>query len=198
MKGLSPKQKQVLDILEGAVSRGEHLTVREIGDRIGVSSTCTVHQHLKALERKGYIKPTNHKHRSIQLTTPPQLFVSLPFCGAAVAGEPTGAQAAEPMEPLLLPSQLVGTDACQLYRVRGNSMTGAAICDGDAIIVHPQSECADGDVVVAKVKDEAVVKRLAHENGIICLCSEQAGAAPIYPEDESAIVGRVGLVIRRL
>lgn len=194
MKGLSPKQKQVLSILENAVRAGEHLTVREIGDRIGVSSTCTVHQHLKALERKGYLKPTNHRHRSIELTSPPRPFISVPFCGQASAGGCSAMQAIS-TEAMLLPTELIGQDDSLLFQVHGSSMADAAIRDGDLVVVLPGAESTDGDVVVATVQGQAVIKHYARNNGH---ASAAAEAIPIFPDEGESVVGRVALVLRRL
>lgn len=200
MKGLSPRQKQVLEILENAVRQGEHLTVREIGDQIGVTSTCTVHQHLKALERKGYVKSSNNKHRSIRLTSPPRTFVPVPFGGQAAAGEPVTATAAVG-KTLLLPPDLVGQEDGVLFQVCGNSLTGAAICDGDLVVVCPGEEARDGDAVVAKAGNEMVIKQVVREDGRIYLHAntsvEKLAGEPVEADGDS-IVGRVSLVIRRL
>lgn len=197
MKGLSPKQKQVLDILEQAVREGEHLTVREIGDRIGVSSTCTVHQHLKALERKGYLKPTNHRHRSIQLTSPPKPFIAIPFGGPAVAGGTSTAQATLG-EQVLLPSDLVGQGEKLLYQVRGDRLAALSIHDGDLVVVNPQSEAQHGDVVVAQAQEQVVIGRLFCEGGSVRLEWGDAGGMPSALSNGMSVLGRVSLVIRRL
>lgn len=197
MKGLSPKQRQVLDILEHAVREGQHLTVREIGDRIGVSSTCTVHQHLKALERKGYLKPTNHRHRSIELTSPPRPFVTVPFRGAVAAGN--GDMLAAPAEDsMLLPTDLIGQGESEVFQVSGHSMTENAICNGDLLVVRRGEEARDGDVVVATVHGAPVVGKIARENGYVRLCPESLGAETVAHEEGTTILGRVSVVIRRL
>ncbi|MBI3947472.1 MAG: repressor LexA [Armatimonadetes bacterium] len=197
MKGLSPKQKQVLGILESAVREGEHLTVREIGDRIGVSSTCTVHQHLKALERKGYLKPTNHKHRSIQLTSPPRPFTSVPFRGQVAAGTPAPV-AAYMSETMLLPTDLAGQGESALYQVSGDGMAASAILSGDLVLVRPGDAPANGDVVIAAAADGATIQHLSKAGG-------NGAATPVGPVGELAaapggptVLGRVALVIRRL
>lgn len=197
MKGLSPKQKQVLEILEDAVREGQHLTVREIGDLIGVSSTCTVHQHLKALERKGYLLPTNHRHRSIQLTSPPRPFIPVPFGGDAVAGERIGQGVPLP-DSMLLPTEWVGQDESVLFRVLGDGMSGAAIRDGDLVVVAPGQEPRNGDVVVTRKDECATVSRIIAENGCLYVESGEAAATPVSPENGLSILGRVSVVIRRL
>jgi|LSQX01.1.fsa_nt_gb repressor LexA len=196
MKGLSPKQKQVLGILENAVREGQHLTVREIGDLIGVSSTCTVHQHLKALERKGYLKPTNHRHRSIQLTSPPRPFIAIPFSGTVAAGD--GSAAPLPTsDTILLPSDLVGQGDKLLYQVRGDRLAHLSIRDGDLVVVSPGTEAQDGDMVVAQSQDEAVLCRVVCENGSTSLLPAGLAAAN-GEQDGLSLLGRVALVIRRL
>ncbi len=197
MKGLSPKQKQVLEILESAVRAGEHLTVREIGDRIGVSSTCTVHQHLKALERKGYLKPTNHKHRSIELTSPPRPFVNVPFCGQATAGGDTGLLPIT-ADSMLLPTDLIGQGESVMFQVQGDELADASICDGDLVVVRPGEESIEGDVVVATVQGQAVIKRLARSNGHAPLQIESVDLTAALAADSQTVVGRVAFLLRRL
>ena len=196
MKGLSPKQKQVLEILENAVRDGQHLTVREIGDRIGVSSTCTVHQHLKALERKGYLKPTNHRHRSIQLTSPPRPFIPVPFAGDLAVGGVTAPKTAMP-ESVLLPSEWISQDTSILFRVLGDGLSTAAIRDGDLVVVVPGQEPQSGDVIVAQGQASATISQVVSEDGSLCLRSGDA-ATPIVPDNGVSILGRVSMVIRRL
>ncbi|HHX38354.1 MAG TPA: winged helix-turn-helix transcriptional regulator [Armatimonadetes bacterium] len=197
MKGLSPKQKQVLEILEDAVREGQHLTVREIGDRIGVSSTCTVHQHLKALERKGYLKPANHRHRSIQLTSPPRPFVPVPVGGNAVAGEAQGQ--GEPLpETMLIPTEWVGQDESVLFRVVGNGLADAAIRDGDLVLVTRGREPSSGDVVVTQKGEQAELSWVTAENGCLCVRNGGTTAIPLTQESELTVLGRVSVVIRRL
>jgi len=196
MKGLSPKQKQVLEILENAVREGQHLTVREIGDLIGVSSTCTVHQHLKALERKGYLKPTNHRHRSIQLTSPPRPFVPVPFGGDVVAGDATAPETTMP-DTVMLPSDLVGQDSSVFYRVLGDGMSAAAIRDGDLVVVVPGQAPQSGDVVIAQGHESATINQVVDENGSLCIKSGDL-ATPVLPDNGVSILGRVSIVIRRL
>ena len=196
MKGLSPKQKQVLEILENAVRDGQHLTVREIGDRIGVSSTCTVHQHLKALERKGYLKPTNHRHRSIQLTSPPRPFIPVPFAGDLAVGGVTAPKTAMP-ESVLLPSEWISQDTSILFRVLGDGLSNAAIRDGDLVVVVPGQEPQSGDVIVAQGQASATISQVVSEDGSLCLRSGDA-ATPIVPDNGVSILGRVSMVIRRL
>jgi len=196
MKGLSPKQKQVLEILESAVRDGQHLTVREIGDRIGVSSTCTVHQHLKALERKGYLKPTNHRHRSLQLTSPPRPFIPVPFAGDLTTGSATAPKAAMP-ESVMLPSEWVGQDSSVLFRVLGDGLSSAAIRDGDLVVVVPGQEPQSGDVVVAQSQESATISQIVAQDGNLCIRSGDT-VVPIVPDNGVSIVGRVSVVIRRL
>lgn len=197
MKGLSPRQKQVLDILENAVREGEQLTIREIGDRIGVSSTCTVHQHLKALERKGYIKPTNHKHRSIQLTSPPRPFTKVPFRGQVSAGTPMPTQPCSE-EAFLLPTDLVGQEESLLFQVCGDGMADAAILNGDYVLVHPNEPSRDGDVVVAATSDGPILARFSKINANDPADGEDPAGADPSSSASPSLVGRVSLVIRRL
>jgi repressor LexA len=194
------RQRRILEIIrEFTAERGYPPSVREIGERVGLSSSSTIHAHLKALERRGLISRDPTKPRALRSgALPPahDAFV-VPILGRVAAGVPITAQ--EDVEgEFLLPSHFAprASDAFML-RVQGDSMVDAAILDGDLILVRPQPTAENGEIVVAMLDGEATVKRFYRESGRIRLQPENQTMAPIYASDVE-ILGRVEAVVRRL
>jgi repressor LexA len=196
------KQTQVLAAIDAF--RAEHgypPSVREIGERVGLSSTSTIHAHLKALERRGLITRDPTKPRALRSSSmdqqPIRDSVLLPIVGKVAAGVPI--TAAENIEgDFLLSADLVprASDAFML-RVQGDSMIDAAILDGDLLVIRPRKTAENGEIVVAMLDGEATVKRYYRETGRVRLQPENPTMAPIYASDVE-ILGRVEAVVRRL
>ncbi|HEY1681830.1 MAG TPA: transcriptional repressor LexA [Candidatus Tumulicola sp.] len=196
------KQTQVLAAIDAF--RAEHgypPSVREIGQRVGLSSTSTIHAHLKALERRGLISRDPTKPRALRSSSldqqPIRDSVLLPIVGKVAAGVPI--TAAENIEgDFLLSADFVprASDAFML-RVQGDSMIDAAILDGDLLVVRPRRTAENGEIVVAMLDGEATVKRYYRETGRVRLQPENPSMAPIYASDVE-ILGRVEAVVRRL
>jgi repressor LexA len=199
MKGLTTKQQRVLEVIRGAMrERGQPPTVREIGQEIGVASSCTVQRHLDALVRKGFITRDRYKYRSIQLADSPfPMFaraMNVPILGSIAAGAPiTAVENIEDTFPL--PAELVGEDTIFMLRVRGDSMINAGIFDGDLVAVRQQPDAVNGDIVAALLDDEATVKRFFREGDHVRLQAENPDYAPIIARDVK-ILGKVVLSIR--
>ena len=167
---------------------------------MGMRSPSTVHQHLSALSRKGYLRRDGDRMRVLEITDRTALpegeeVVSLPLVGRVSAGIPVLAeQHVEEMIPI--PRRFVGwNDESFLLTVRGDSMIGAGIFDGDLVIVRCQSTASPGDIVVALQEDEATVKRLALAEGRLYLLAENPAYASIQGEFE--ILGKVVGLLRR-
>ncbi|MGE5553416.1 MAG: transcriptional repressor LexA [Betaproteobacteria bacterium] len=196
MKGLSPKQEAVLRYLEEVSAAGRQMpTVREIAQAVGVSSTATVHQHLAALETKGYIRRGSYKHRAIELSNA-RSAVNVPLLGRIAAGQPILA-AENREEELPLPRDLVGEGETFALTVKGESMIEAGIFDGDLVVVRRQPTANNGEIVAALVGDEATVKFFYREADRIRLQPANSAMEPIYVR-EATILGRVVLVLRKL
>ncbi|HEY6325844.1 MAG TPA: transcriptional repressor LexA [Candidatus Cybelea sp.] len=199
-KPATERQRRILEIIrEFTAEHGYPPSVREIGERVGLSSSSTIHAHLKALERRGLISRDPTKPRALRSSAGPLTHNALvvPILGRVAAGVPIAAQ--EDVEgEFLLPSDYVprASDAFML-RVQGDSMVDAAILDGDLILVRPQRSAENGEIVVAIMDGEATVKRFYREAGRIRLQPENRAMAPIYASDVE-IVGRVEAVVRRL
>lgn len=200
-KPLTDRQRQILRHIALSIHRtGIVPSVREIGQALGMRSPSTVHQHLSALARKGYLRRDGDRMRVLEITDHTTLpdnekVVSLPLVGRVSAGVPLLAeQHIEEMIPI--PRRFVGwNDESFLLTVRGDSMIGAGIYDGDLVIVRCQSTASPGDIVVALRDDEATVKRLALAGGRPYLLAENPAYAPIHGAFE--ILGKVVGLLRR-
>ena len=167
-------------------------TVREICENVGIKSTSTVHYYLQLLEDRGYIVKDPLKKRTIKL--PGGGSKAVPLLGTVTAGIPiTAIQEVEEYIPV---SNLSGSaeDYFALH-VRGTSMIGAGIMDGDIVIVRQVPVADNGDIVVAMIEDEATVKRFYREGGHIRLQPENPEFQPIITTD-AVILGKVVSLIR--
>ncbi len=204
VKDLGPRQRKILDyILQTVESRGYPPSVREIADAVGLASPSTVHAHLSALERKGYLHRDPSKPRAIEVHYAPEVgpvakrsnVRHVPLVGRIAAGTPT--QAFEDVEDVLaLPASMVGEGTFFMLRVKGDSMIEAGINDGDLVVVRKQEEADHGDIVAALLEDEATVKTLVRQNGQTILRPENAALAPIEVTGESRILGKVVGLLR--
>jgi repressor LexA len=163
-------------------------------------SPSTVHQHLSALARKGYLRRDGDRMRVLEITgrtvrVNDEEVVSLPLVGRVSAGIPLLAEEhTEEMIPI--PRRVVGwNDESFLLTVRGDSMIGAGIFDGDLVIVRCQRTATPGEIVVALRGDEATVKRLAMAGDRLCLQPENPDYPPIHGEFE--VIGKVVGLLRR-
>lgn len=204
------RQARILEVIRSFTEeRGFPPSVREIGERVGLSSPSTVQAHLKTLERRGLILRDPTKPRALVSTSQlaeraearagsraePEYGV-LPIVGKVAAGVPI--TAVENLEgEFILPASFARKPGTFILRVKGDSMIEAAILDGDLIVVAPQPGAENGEIVVALVDGEATVKRYYREAGRIRLQPENFTMDPIYVTD-ATIVGRVEAVVRTL
>ena len=200
MKQLTERQQQVLFIIRRHLAKsGESPTVREIARELGVKSTCTVHKHLSALEKKGLITRAKYGYRSIGLPgeySPKQVkFISVPLVGRIAAGQPL--LAAENVDGFIpIPAEMAQGEGFFALRVRGDSMRDAGIFHGDIIIARQQNTAGNGDIVVALLEDEATVKKFYMEEDHIRLQPENPEYTPIIAQHVQ-ILGKVALSIRQ-
>ena len=199
MEGLTRRQEQVLEFIRESVRiNGYPPTVREICTELHLSSPSTVHAHLANLERLGLIKRDPTKPRALDVVgafRPPR---PLPLVGSVAAGVPILAD--ENIEELVdIPAFLRRADDDFVLRVHGDSMCDAGIFSGDFIVVHAQQQAQNGDIVVARVGDEATTKRFFSEGRTVRLQPENDNYEPIIVNaDEVDLVGRVVGVLRQL
>ena len=164
-------------------------SVREIGAAVGLRSTASVSYHLNHLQEKGLLQSAGAKGRKraiVSAVRPGQI----PVVGVVTAGIPILA-----LENQTGTISWDGDPSCFALRVRGDSMINAAILDGDMVVVRPQSTADDGQIVVARIGDEATVKRLYRREGKILLMPENPNYDPI-DGSEAELVGLVKAVIR--
>jgi len=197
---LTERQQEVLEIIRRYLMKnGQSPTVREIARELRVRSTCTVHKHLAALEKKGFITKIKYGYRSIELPgeySPKQTkFTPVPLLGRVAAGQPL--LAAENVDGFLpIPADMAQGEGLFALKVRGDSMRDAGIFDGDIIVAHQQSTADNGDIVVALLDEEATVKRFFREPDHVRLEPENPEYAPIITPAVQ-ILGKVALSIRR-
>ncbi|HEV3153055.1 MAG TPA: transcriptional repressor LexA [Candidatus Baltobacteraceae bacterium] len=202
MQQTTERQQRILDVIRAfTAERGYPPSVREIGERVGLSSSSTIHAHLKTLEKHGLISRDPTKPRALRSEMPapanpiPESVV-MPVVGKVAAGTPITAQ--ENIEgEFVLPAAFTRASDGFMLRVQGDSMVEAAILDGDLIVVRPQKTANNGEIVVAMLDGEATVKRFYKEDGRVRLQPENQSMAPIYSTDVT-IVGRVEAVVRKL
>ena len=164
-------------------------SVREIGAAVGLRSTASVSYHLNQLQAKGLLQSPGAKGRKRAIVTA-QRPGQIPVVGVVTAGIPILA-----LENQLGTISWDGDPSCFALRVRGDSMINAAILDGDLVVVRPQSAADDGQIVVARIGDEATVKRLYRRDGKLLLMPENPAYEPI-DGSEAELIGLVKAVIR--
>jgi repressor LexA len=198
---ITPRQQRILDFIAETVrERGYPPTVREIGEAVGLTSSSSVHAQLANLERKGLLHKDPTKPRAMTLSEPRADAVTVPLVGRIAAGAPILAD--EHVEDYLaIPQGFAGDEPHFALTVRGDSMTGAGIFDGDVVVVRSQEHARDGDIVAALMpgpaEDEATVKRLGHEGDRVLLIPENPALDPIEMAD-GRIMGKVVAVLRKL
>lgn len=202
-KNITSRQRQILHfILQHIETRGYPPTVREIGEAVNLSSSSTVHAHLRSLEDAGLIKRDAVLTRAIKLLpgtstkakTPRTIII--PVIGQVAAGKPSLAEE-DFEETFPLPQDfLSGSDGFMLI-VRGESMIEDGIKDGDLVVVRKQETAENGDVVVALMDNEATVKRFYREDGRIRLHPANSTMKPIIVNNVK-IIGRVVGLVRRM
>ena len=198
----TPRQQAILDVInEFHREHGYPPSVREIGERVGLSSSSTVQSHLRTLQRKGLIHRDPTKPRALVTGSEASRdVVTLPLVGRIAAGSLTTATE-NIEEEVVLPSNLAARSGSFMLRVKGDSMVDAAILDGDLIVVQPQPVAENGDIVAAMiegtVENEATVKTYYKEATRVRLQPENKFMEPIY-SDKVRILGKVSALIRKL
>jgi repressor LexA len=199
---LTSRQQQVLEFINRCIDeRGYPPTLREIGKHMSIRSTNGVNDHLKALERKGYLKREDLKSRALRPVTSDSA-LRVPVLGQVAAGQPV--LAAEDVETTLRmdPALLDAKGDLFALRVRGESMIEDGIHEGDYVFVQRQQTARKGQTVVALIDDEATVKRYYPDGDRIRLQPANSSMEPIYINAAAgrdvSILGIVVGVFRKL
>jgi repressor LexA len=204
---ISARQRDILDFIELQIrDRGFPPSVREIGDAVGLTSPSTVHSHLNTLQRLGYLRRDPSKPRAIEVRFDPNSGVAMerrpvrhvPLVGDVAAG--TDVLAEENVEELLpVPVDFTGEGELFMLRVRGDSMIGAGILDGDYVVATQVAHPNNGDIVVAGIPGgEGTVKFYSRSGADVTLTPANDTMEPMtFNADTVELYGRVVTVMRR-
>lgn len=205
---LTDRQRDILDVIEGSLlDRGYPPSVREIGEKVGLTSPSSVHAHLNTLERYGYLRRDPTKPRAMEVRYDPNSGAAMerrpvrhvPLVGDVAAG--TDVLAQENVEEIYpVPADLTGDGELFMLRVRGDSMIDVGILDGDLVVARAQSTARNGEIVVAGIPgEEATVKTFRTRGATIVLEPANERLEPmVFDPSEVQIFGRVVTVMRRL
>ena len=201
MKGITERQKQVLDYIAGYTEENSYPpTVRDISEHFSISLRA-VQDHIAALQKKGYLSQREKKARSLRVLAgakekEPELYVGrVPMLGTVAAGKPLLCEEnldgyVNLTEPFVRPGK-----SYFALRVRGQSMVNAGILDGDLAVVEQASSAVDGQIIVAVIDDAITLKRYYKESARIRLQPENPEFQPIYCTDVR-IVGILSNIVR--
>jgi len=225
---LTERQEKILAFIKKTIQeQGYPPTIREIGEHFGIRSTNGVNDHLKALERKGYLLRGELKSRALSVieggrSSAARLgrfsrrelspvsggeAIEIPVVGKVAAGEPILAEE-NITDHVRIDSVLLGDGGRKVFalRVAGDSMIGDGIFDGDYIFVRKQLQASPGEIVVAMIENtagsEATVKRFYPERDRIRFQPSNPRLKPIYVSREefreTQIIGVVVGVYRKM
>jgi len=224
-RALTPRQRRILRFIHDWVQeRGYSPSMREIGRAVGLTSTSSVEHQLSALESRGHLRREAGCPRTVEVRLAgvppvpakgaggmrdaptaatsasrrisPREATRVPIVGRIAAGSPVPAEeSAEEAFPL--PKELVGEGDLFMLKVTGDSMIGAAITDGDWVVIRQQSDAESGEIVAAMIDGEATVKTLKRSGDHVWLMPNNPAYPPIIG-DNATILGRVVTVLRRV
>jgi len=192
---LTETQKNILDYLIDQIKgKGIPPTLADVAKHFGYKNRATVQQHLQAIEKKGYIKKNPKLSRGIELTLEDKFFVPRPVLGEVAAGNPLTIYP-DAIDTVELPTIAKMPKDSFLLKVRGDSLKDAYIFSGDIVIVNPNLEPKNGQIVVAILDDAAVVKRFYKKRNEIELVSENPDYKPIVIDKKYPSFKIVGIVV---
>ena len=195
MVELAQKEKEIYQYISECLEKNGYApSVRDICSAVGIKSTSSVHEYLRRLETKGYIKKSSGKSRALSLEGGKQSEAArierVPILGRVTAGQPI--LAVENYDGYVdFPSAMArGKANLFALRVMGESMIEAGILDGDIVVVESKRYADDGEIVVAMIEDEATVKRFYRESDRVRLQPANHTMEPIFSRDVT-ILGKV-------
>lgn len=199
MRELTPRQKQILELIQDVIyETGMPPTRAEIASELGFKSANAAEEHLRALQRKGVLDLIPGASRGIQLKDSLRDQMGLPLVGRVAAGSPILAE--EHIEThYRIDPQLFNPKPHYLLRVQGMSMRDAGILDGDLVAVHRTPEVRSRQIIVARLDDEVTVKRYQQKGSMVELLPENEDFETIHvnlAEQAMVIEGVVVGVIR--
>ena len=198
----TPKEKDIYEYISECLEKnGCAPSVRDICAALGIKSTSSVHEYLRRLETKGYIRKSSGKSRALSIEGNGQnesnKMKRVPILGRVTAGQPI--LAVENIERTFpLPMDFARNKDVFMLKVKGDSMINVGIYDGDLLIVTPQKVAQNGDIVVAVIGEEATVKTFYREKDRIRLQPENDAMEPIYVKEDVQLAGRVTGLFRTM
>jgi len=197
---LTSRQKAIYDFLLKTIrEKGFAPSIAEIGRQFKIASTNGVSEHLKALEKKGYIRRVGKRAFEVVNALGKAVLTAtreVPMVGRVPAGKPFLSE--ENIEGVLTIPDDMGSGKLFALEVKGDSMIGAGIMDGDRVIVKQQGTAENGEIVCAVIEGEATLKRFFKQDGVVTLKAENEKYSPItVSEGEFRIAGRVVGLLRK-
>lgn len=200
MKDLTEKQDDIFCFIKAKIKEsGFPPTVREIGEQFNITVK-GAYDHLKAIEKKGFIHCTQNKSRAIELLVGKEEVlrtnaVNIPLVGRIAAGAPI--LASENIEDYLsFPAAMFSQGEYFALRIKGDSMIEAGIHEGDIAIIKKQNDAQNGDIIAALIEEEATLKILKRAGNSVSLLPANSAYSPIVP-DSLDILGKLAGVFRK-
>ena len=200
MKELTLRQKEILSFIKKYISGNPYPpTIREVAENFGISIK-GAHDHITALKKKGILKQTGKRSRTMELIKSPEErekepFRDIPILGTVAAGQPILSEENWDGSIAIHKSTLKKNKKYFALRVRGDSMNGIGVIDGDLALIEKQNVVSNGEIAVAVVEEAVTLKRFFRENSRIRLQSENPAYKPIYCQN-ARILGRLVQIIR--
>ena len=198
MKGLTQRQGEVFDFIREFIHKNRYPpTIREIAVNFRFSVKGS-YDHVKALEKKGYLRCHENRSRAIEIIRDAEAdkdeVASVPLLGSVAAGKPLFAE--ENLQGFVqVPAAALGASAHFAVKVKGDSMRDAGILDGDTVVVAHQSSADNGDIVVAMVDEAVTLKRFFMEKNRVRLKAENPKYPSIYTQNVR-ILGKLAFLMR--
>ena len=189
MKGLTPRQEEILNLIKLHLKKnGFPPTRADIGKALGFRSPNSAEQHLRAIEKKGFISILSGASRGIVLKEQGEL--GIPIVGLVSAGQPILAE--ENIEDRIeIPIDMFSQNIDFLLKVKGESMNNVGIHENDLLAVKKVSECKAGQIVVARINDEVTVKTFSmNDEGEVVLKpeNENFNQIKVNPNEEDFVL----------
>lgn len=201
MNSLTPKRRAILDFIRQRIAdHSQPPSLADIAERFAFASRSVARKHIIALQQAGFIEVTPNQARGIRLVQAVRRpeWLELPVLGRVAAGAPIGPDL-DIHEHVFIDPSLFGRLPDYLLKVRGDSMIGDGILDGDLVGILQQADARDGQIVVARLDGEVTIKRLERVPGGYRLLARNPAYLPIEvgPQHEFFIEGVFCGLLRR-